>query len=259
VLIAKGDSWFNYPDVFSTDIAKELSRNGYDTTRNDSRWGDTICNMKSSLGNVHDFIYNGLDAAPKAILLSGGGNDIVNVLATLLKPSRPGPGGWDQAAVDDFFNKTLRPAYISIITQIATWCMAKFEKQVPTIIHGYGNPIPDDRGFPPFHAPWLGPVFVAQGYGDPYGDPQGHPILNECAPLAVDLLTYFNKMLALLPSSTDLAGVNPNVIYVDLRPELCSDLTKDAYKNSWANELHPTVAGWQQVARRIIQALQAIP
>src|SRR5258708_34949981 len=76
-LIAEGDSWFDYP---GTDILDALEQSAYDV-ESVARAGDRVEMMAFGRGQLDGFaaavekiIGNG--NTPKAILLSGGGNDI---------------------------------------------------------------------------------------------------------------------------------------------------------------------------------------
>ena len=88
VIVAEGDSWFNYP--LKKDIIDYLTEKGYAIKRF-SKPGDTLENMIYGTGYVKkkDRVYHSgalslqetLNAVrthkPKIVLFSGGGNDIV--------------------------------------------------------------------------------------------------------------------------------------------------------------------------------------
>ena len=77
VLVAEGDSWFDYPFV---DVLTELEDRGFDVEAVAHR-GDTVEDMAYSGGQLDAFsrrirkVMQGGDR-PRAILLSGGGNDL---------------------------------------------------------------------------------------------------------------------------------------------------------------------------------------
>lgn len=78
VLIAEGDSWFDYPRRDIIDVLEDL--HGYDVNKV-AQAGDTVEEMAYQPGQLEDFI-RALEKViarrrvPKAILLSAGGNDI---------------------------------------------------------------------------------------------------------------------------------------------------------------------------------------
>ena len=55
---------------------------------------------------------------------------------------------------------------------------------------------------------------------------------------------------------SEVAAEFANVTYLDLRNTLSSDPN---YKQSWANELHPTAKGFGLVTNRFVKALDSIP
>jgi hypothetical protein len=113
---------------------------------------------------------------------------------------------------------------------------------LPILVHGYDYAVPDGRGFAggwgPFPGPWLEPGFREKGYGDP------------AVRLAIveQLIDRFNAVLIELPSVPGLEHVR----HVELRGTLPRDAT---YESWWANELHPTQAGFEAVADRFASRL----
>lgn len=49
-----------------------------------------------------------------------------------------------------------------------------------------------------------------------------------------------------------------NIRYLNLRGTLNTDLKKDAYKKSWANELHPTKAGFEAVTAKFANLIATL-
>jgi lysophospholipase L1-like esterase len=71
----------------------------------------------------------------------------------------------------------------------------------------------------------------------------------------VDLMDRLNTVLKSVPARTGL----PHVKYVDLRGTLSSRLGGNRYKDWWANELHPTQAGYRAVAAKFNDAIRPFP
>jgi hypothetical protein len=67
------------------------------------------------------------------------------------------------------------------------------------------------------------------------------------------IITRFNQI------QQTIAGTIPKVAYVDARPLLPNVLQQDAYKQWWANELHPTNQGFAAVAGAFHAAIQTFP
>jgi hypothetical protein len=127
-----------------------------------------------------------------------------------------------------------------------------FGTKIPVLVHGYGYPVPDGRGYLGgfwfLPGPWLRPGFSAKGYED----------RKRCCEILEDLIDRFNELLA------SIAGSNgfEHVTYVDVRPLLSNELPT-AYRKSWDNELHPTEIGYALIAeifdRTISQVAPRLP
>lgn len=66
----------------------------------------------------------------------------------------------------------------------------------------------------------------------------------------MELIDGFNVMLQ---DITELPAFR-HVRYVDLRGTLCSK----NYRSDWANELHPTAKGFQQITNRLADVLATL-
>ena len=129
--------------------------------------------------------------------------------------------------------------------------MEMFSKKVPILVHGYDYPVPDGRGFLggwPFPGPWLDPGFREKNYPN-----DNSTELQTRIDMMKMTMDKFNVMVGSLPSHPDLSHVQ----YIDLRGTL-SDRLND-YKNSWANELHPTESGFLAVTDKFEAALAKLP
>ena len=247
LLIAEGDSWFSY---IRPDIVARLENEGFQVA-SDAAAGDRIQEMVSQLPRLHRLI-DQQTSIPRAALLSGGGNDIVerSVLTSMLNRADSPAPGWNWDVVNDVIDGKIKTAYLEMIGAITTFCTDKFGQPVPIILHGYSHPVPDGRPVA-WKGPWLAPVFVAQGYDDG----QGYPDLPRCTPLAGQVIDCLNEMLKLLPSDPALAAVHAKVVYLDVRPELSSDLQGKRWKESWENEMHPTPAGFERITQRFLATI----
>src|SRR5713226_1482536 len=239
-LIAAGDSWFDYP---IHDVLKLLEDNyGYNVESAAHR-GDPIEAMAYKDGQLDKFarclekvVAQG--ATPKAVLLSGGGDDIAGKeFGMLLNNATSGIAGWNGEIVDGLLNQRIVAAYKTMLVAINSLCQQDLGKSLPILVHGYDYPVPDGRGFLggwPFPGPWLQPGFREKRYDD----------LATTLALMRDIIDRFNVMVA----SVAQDAAFPNVHFVDLRGTLSTVLTGDAYQDWWANELHPTERGFSAVA-----------
>jgi hypothetical protein len=246
-LVAEGDSWFDYP---LSDVLKTLEDNhGYEV-ESVAHAGDIVEDMaytdqlEAFASRLEKLIRHSV--TPKAILLSGGGNDVAGTeFAALLNHSDAPTRGLNQRIVDGLINERLREAYIRILTTITGLCRGKLGRPVPILLHGYDYPIPDGRGFAGgfwfLPGPWLEPGFRRKGYMD----------MPERTAITASLIDRFNEMLRKVTQTQGFA----HVTFVDLRGTLPRGAE---YKKWWANELHPTARGFQKVTDEFVKALDAL-
>jgi hypothetical protein len=239
LLIAEGDSWFDYP---LSDVLQELERNFDFDVESAAHMGDTLESMAYGASQHTDLvrIFERLERdarLPRAILLSGGGNDIAGeVFGFLLNHVQSGLAPLNDRIIDGVVEQRLRFAMVSLIAAVTTIAEAHLGLTIPVIVHGYDYPVPDGRGFLGgfwlLPGPWLKPGF----------DEKGHAVLKDTTQVMVQIIDRYNAMLASLPSYPGLRHVR----YLDLRRTLSND--PRYYKNSWGNELHPTKPGFGRVA-----------
>lgn len=240
VLLAEGDSWFDYP---FHDVLKVLEDDhGFDI-ESVAHKGDAVEQMAYNAGQLEDFTrllekLIRIGRPPRAILLSGGGNDVAGVeFAMMLNHSLSAARGLNKRVVEGVIEERLKLAHTFIIGAVTAVCEAKLGRKIPIVVHGYDYPVPDGRGFLggwPFPGPWLEPGFRAKGYSD----------LIERIGIVRGLIDSLNEMLIGLTRLRELGHVK----HVDLRGTLSVGAD---YKQWWANELHPTGRGFRKVADRI--------
>lgn len=244
VLIAEGDSWFDYPWVDVIEILED--RYGYDV-ESVAHKGDTVEDMAYSGGQLEELTRRlekllRRNTIPRAILLSGGGNDVAGPEFRMLLNHADSPiSGLNQSVVSGVIDERIRVAYATIISAVTRICEEKIGHAVPIIVHGYDFPVPDGRGFLGgwwlLPGPWLEPGFRVKGYDS----------MTRRKDLARDLIDRFNEMLLTLPNDFK------HVKYVNLRGTLS---TGDAeYQQWWDNELHPTREGFLAVTEQIAKQI----
>jgi len=244
VLVAEGDSWFDYP---FHDVLSQLEDMGFDVEAVAHK-GDTVEDMAYSDGQLNDFA-RCLDkvlrtgAKPRAILLSGGGNDVAgDEFRILLNHAGSSSAGLNESVLAGVIDQRLREAYITILSAITGVCTRRLGEPIRIVVHGYDYPIADGRGFwggwGPLPGPWLEPGFRKKGYR----------LMTERDQICVALIDRFNLMLK------GVAGKPPfkHVRHLDLRGTLPRGA---GYKTWWANELHPTEKGFKEVTRKFAAAV----
>lgn len=245
VLVAEGDSWFDYP---WHDILRMLEDDHAWDVESVAHRGDRVEDMAYNGGQLEEFaraIEKLLrqSVMPAAILISGGGNDVAgDEFGVLINHASSATPGLNPAIVRGVIDDRVRNAYVTIIAAVTKLCREQTGHAIPIIIHGYDRPVPDGRGYAggwgPFPGPWLEPGFRDKGFED----------LDETTRIVGDLIDRFNRMLR------DVAGTPgfDHVRYLDLRGTLSNG---PAYKTWWANELHPTRRGFAAVTDRFAAAI----
>lgn len=175
---------------------------------------------------------------PRAILLSGGGNDIAgDEFAILLNHAASTLPPLNESILSGVIDVRLKEAYVRILSGLTALTKSYLGQAIPIVIHGYDYPVPDGRGFMggwwKLPGPWLKPGFVRKGHAD----------LATNTKLITQLIDRFNVMIAAVCSLPAFSHVH----HLDLRRTLKNDAT---YKKHWANELHPSKTGFDLVTKK---------
>ncbi len=240
VMLAQGDSWFDYPltgnglPLVDTDVIAQLRRIGDmpPTILNLAHHGEAAVD-EMSLTKQERMITvlrdpsNWIDGKPDAILFSAGGNDIAGDQFCIFLDFNDGHSpGLNQ----DRFSKALGAIEACYLELFAL--RDRIAPGVPIFGHCYDFPIPNGA-HPACAGPWLKPSLDFCNW--PVA--QGRLIVHAA-------LADFREMLKRLASD---AG--NKFFLVDTQGILA-----DA---EWANELHPQPAGFAKVARKFADALSA--
>ena len=258
-VLAWGDSWLDYrlsllggviSKDMGTDIRDCLENLHYTMPKKFCVWTDWT-RVETMAANPQDFcrfLENEMQLRmPRAILLSGGGNDSTEgpMKALILPKGSPGPKKLDPVKLKAHIEK-LRGYYESILSAIKTVFdkpTSNPKKSVPVVVHGYDYPIP--RGL--LQPKWLFDPFKAKGYD-----------CNQAADLKVaseamrELIDAFNAMLA---------GLNKPP-YTFVRYVKLSGTIEQNFPNAtdgWANDLHPKDATFALMAAKIDALIQTLP
>jgi hypothetical protein len=247
-LVAAGDSWFDYP---FHDVLKDLHDDYGYNVESTSHKGDPMESM-AYLGGQIDGLSRMFEkvgaqgATPFAVLLSGGGDDIAGTeFGMLLNNKNSAIGGWNQDVLTGVIEERIAAAFVAMLNGIDRLSNEYAGSKLPILMHGYDYPVPDGRGFlggvGPLPGPWLQPGFRQKNFAD----------LVETTALMREAIDQFNSMLEEIAALPDFSHVK----YVDLRGTLKTD---SSYKDSWANELHPTPQGFEAVTARFAAVLDSV-
>jgi len=240
VLIAEGDSWFDYP---FHDILQMLEDDYLYDVESVAHKGDTVDDMAHSGGQFEEFARRlekllRANKVPRAILLSGGGNDIAgDEFAILLNHAASSLPAINDDIVRGLIDVRLRAAYARIISGLTTIAQKYLGRPIPIVTHGYDYALPDGRGFwggwGPLPGPWLEPGFQRKGHVD----------FGENSAVVVKLIDRFNTMLKDVSATPGFGHVH----YLNLRNTLKHGAN---YEKDWENELHPTEVGFALVSKK---------
>jgi Dyp-type peroxidase family len=259
-LLALGDSWLfdqwerDY-GVVRANLSKSLLKLGYkDNARNTSDFaspGRALSDMAKApfLRDVTNYLAD--EPNIKAIVVSGGGNDVVagfpgqQPLYNMLKPLSVGQPPLNEAEVSNFIDVTLFKYYDTVIKTLTA------NTKIPIIIHGYDHPIPDGRGDTVLIArsgPWLQPIFEARGY-DISHNSQHLTSASEVMQRLIDRLNAAVKKVA--------AAYPNRVYYLMLTGTLARNFgDADQHELLWTNELHPNEKGYDLLGALIAKQLK---
>jgi lysophospholipase L1-like esterase len=240
VLIAEGDSWFDYP---FHDVLQMLEDDYLYDVESVAHKGDTVEDMAHSGGQFEEFARRlekllRANKVPRAILLSGGGNDIAgDEFAILLNHAASSLPAINDDIVRGLIDVRLRAAYARIFSGLTTIAQSYLGRPIPIVTHGYDYALPDGRGylggFWLLPGPWLEPGFRKKGHVD----------FGKNSAVVVKLIDQFNAMLKDVSTTPGFGHIH----YLNLRNTLKHDGT---YKKDWANEMHPTEDGFKLVSKK---------
>lgn len=255
-VLAIGDSW-QYVGL-TRSLATELAGFGYRVYTDAS---DTLCENGKTLRTLasHDLMelstyvanVDGAPDSPRAVLLSGGGNDLVQrntrdcratrLFSLLNYGANSAAAALNDERVREFIDGELM-SYVRTLLGAITAATS-----VPILVHGYDYPVPDGRKLDiPFGpGPWLKPVFDAAGIA---------PDLYVRREIMHALIERLNAMLENV--AAQFAG---QVRHVRLAGVLARqrDYTSD-HRLYWSNELHATQGGFQILAGKVHLELTAL-
>lgn len=243
-VVAEGDSWFNY--IIGKDVVWWLRRRfGYEiheaaypgATLNQMAYGPDRVEVGDldvrSITQLAETLFLIENHRPRIVMLSGGGNDIAGVeFIQLLKHAEASTSGANLKVVEGLLD-SYEEAYQVMLTAIEEK-LDSLRLSCHIILHGYDFPFPKGKGvgLAPvnFVGPWFHESFSERGY-----------LLDEIhrrRSILNQILTMFNDRLAAIAAQR-----SPRVRFLNL----LNTLTEEDH---WANELHPTNAGFKMIAEK---------
>lgn len=244
-ILAEGDSWFSLGAIPTSNLLLSMQTDRYAIIVNCARPGDTIMKMSRVSGNrnLKRAMSRRFGYGWDAILLSGGGNDLITDAPKIVHARRARhsePADYvDEAAlaktlasVADGYRRIIR-----LRDAPGSACRGK-----PAIAHTYDWITPRNspaRFFPfKFKGPWLYQVLIAAKI------PQ-----RDWNPLSDYLLDRLRHTLRGLARGSDRL---PGFHVVDTMDTLTpAALGEVGSSGNWMNEIHPDHDGYRMLARKI--------
>lgn len=232
IILAEGDSWFEYP-LFIKDTIDHLTSNY--TIFCMSGAGDELGQMVDAMEFV-DIWRNLRDERKlnvRAMLFSAGGNDIVgDEFGKFLRPFANGQAAKDCLDVNAWKAKlaTLLDGYDRVFKAVR-----KLDPSLPILVHAYdyANPLPSQGLQIPPRDGWLGEPMRKRGYAD-------GPLQREIVKVLLEEVNVAFK---------SFEDKFPGVHFVDNR---------GIVKGRWFDELHPTDDGFLDVAANFRATLRKL-
>ncbi|SAK76881.1 hypothetical protein [Caballeronia ptereochthonis] len=238
ILIGDGDSWFDYPlpdPLHATDVLEALRAAGEPAPMilKLAHYSDAtttllgVTKRNRLIAQLQDPANGPVDA----LLFSGGGNDVVGDQFRFWLNDASAVGndpaqGVNIQRIGDIFG-VVESAYLDLIR-----IRDQFAPHAPIFAHAYDFAIPTGVSACHLAGPWLRPSLVDRGWSS----------LTPGTLIVKTILVQFRVMLQRLAS--DPAH---NMVLVETQGTLAPD--------DWANELHPTGAGFAKIAARFRAAL----
>lgn len=251
-ILAEGDSWFSLGGIPTSNLLFNLKFNGFVVVVNCARPGDTIRrvgkiaknpNLKKAMSGRDGYAWD-------AILLSGGGNDLIDDIGKIIKKFRKKKSHPDEYCDLDELGKTLasvEKGYRKIIKlrdKAGSSCKGK-----PVITHTYDwmTPRNSPARFFPFKVsgPWI--YTALKDARVPESE------WNAISDYVVDRLRDTIKGL------TRGADSLSNFHVVDTQDTITpAALGETGTSGDWMNEIHPAGDGYKAIAVKISKKVRGL-
>ncbi|MCW5621502.1 MAG: SGNH/GDSL hydrolase family protein [Burkholderiales bacterium] len=252
-VLAEGDSWFTVGSIPGSNLLFHVEAKRPTALVSIAKPGDTIVRMgdPDRMRQLSRLIANPrFSYAWDAILISGGGNDLIDSAPNLLiHPATPSndPGDYVDSVALKLFISTIHAAYANIV-QVRDSGTSK-SRGKPIYLHTYDYPTP--RNSPTrflgagILGPWLYPAFLLEGI----------PV-NMWIAVSDYLLNRLAEALLALDTRSGSDPL-PEVFVIDTRNTLTrARLGTPSSDGDWANEIHPNTAGYRKLGRKVTAAMQ---
>jgi hypothetical protein len=258
--LSEGDSWFTIGAIPSSNLLFELRLAQWTQILNLAYPGDTIVRMGRLAG--HDdlvkFLADSRFNYPwEGLLLSGGGNDLIDEAARIIRVDGPGRRSTNPSDfIDEAALQALMDEIVEGFRRILVLRDASSSKcaRAPTFVHTYDYLTPRNAparflGGPGIRGPWLYPVFRDSGLDIALQQRICNTLIDR---LAGALLEHDCRN----PRGTDPW---PSFHVVDTRNLLVMAHPAELGRsNDWLNEIHPTADGYRKIAHALAMRINEV-
>jgi lysophospholipase L1-like esterase len=250
-ILAEGDSWFTIGAIPSSNLLYELRLKKRTVILNLGYPGDTIANVSQLSANTElsrRLVHPNWASDWNALLLSGGGNDLIDQAADIIRSSPTGSGkkAADHVNADRLaaFKQGIQAGYRRIVALRDSATGPNQGKPIVVHTYDYATPRPAPATFliAPISKPWMHPVF------EKYAVPKSLRIK-----IAEHLLD------ALAEALLELGEELPAFHVVDTRNTLeRADIDAKGNSGDWLNEIHPNGDGYRKIASKLAAKLHKV-
>lgn len=253
--LAQGDSWFSIgalPPPLTSNVLDAMVLSKAVVVVNCARPAKLLQHMADTSRDRRflRLLSGKLALRWDAILLSGGGNDLIDAagvgptappaLRLLATPAERGPGplppsGYVSAAGWATFEHHLAAVFAALVDRRDSG----INRQVPLVLHTYAHLMPRPAGAGAGFGPWLQPALDA--FAVPPADREA---------VARELLDRLADLLARLVAQRQAQDPGCALHLVDTRAAglVPAEATATGASGDWVNEIHPSRAGYRKCA-----------
>jgi lysophospholipase L1-like esterase len=260
-VLAEGDSWFTIAAIPSSNLLLELRLGRWTQILNLAYPGDTLRGIEKLARNkdLKRFLAKkNFCSHFDALLLSGGGNDLIDGVGALIRTT-PAAGA-DPSSPASYIDGEAFAALLQKVQDAFATIVALRDSQhslsrnSPAFVHTYDYATPRNAparfvGALPIAGPWLFKAFAGSGIEI--------ALQQRIADLLTDGLA---DALLQLDAETGSEGRKlPAFHVVDTRDTLVrANPTEHGNSNDWLNEIHPNLAGYRKIAARLTARINAV-
>ncbi|PNG52110.1 MULTISPECIES: GDSL-type esterase/lipase family protein [unclassified Variovorax] len=253
-MLAEGDSWFSFGSLLGNNLLNRLGFTRSTLVTNTARPSNTLAHVADWW---HDPAFSTLIAGGRrgrqgwafdAILLSGGGNDLIDAINDRLVDQqllRLLPPGSDPALPEDCIHPEAWAAFetylrtnFAMVSQLASG--SRQNAGTPIFVHTYAYPTPNDAPAAPGSGPGLLPALEAHRIPEPMHRPLADHLIDRLAGVMRTLgLANVHVIDTLGTLNRAAAGARGD-------------------SNDWLNEIHPNPQGYGKLALAWRAAIEGV-